>query len=126
MYAVHIQSSSIFVPLGTMIMTYLVYTRRCGNDRCSKKTDRQLPKLEVPVSCEFHRVRTCFNRPGFYVDNGLNFIYIYSRTHVIRILRGPRNLLELHDYSNYRSSDYMSSTVFKLSYGLILTFTLTF
>ena len=35
----------------------------------------------------------------------------YSRTHVIRILRGPRNLFELHDYSNYRSSDYMSSTV---------------
>ena len=37
----------------------------------------------------------------------------YSRTHVIRILRGPRNLFELHDYSNYRSSDYMSSTVLK-------------
>ena len=35
----------------------------------------------------------------------------YSRTHVIRILRGSRNLFELHDYSNYRSSDYMSSTV---------------
>ena len=30
-------------------------------------------------------------------------ICIYSRTHVIRILRGPRNLFELHDYSNYRS-----------------------
>ena len=28
---------------------------------------------------------------------------IYSRTHVIRILRGPRNLFELHDYLNYRS-----------------------
>ena len=36
----------------------------------------------------------------------------YSKTHVIRILRGPRNLFELHDYSNYRSSDYMSSTVY--------------
>ena len=24
----------------------------------------------------------------------------------------PENLFELHDYSNYRSSDYMSSTVF--------------
>ena len=31
----------------------------------------------------------------------------YSRTHVIRILRGPRNLSELHDYSNYRSFHYM-------------------
>ena len=30
-------------------------------------------------------------------------IYIYNRTHVIRILRGPGNLFELHDYSNYRS-----------------------
>ena len=39
------------------------------------------------------------------------YIYIYNRTHVIRILRGPRNLFGLHDYSNYRSSDYMSSTV---------------
>ena len=39
----------------------------------------------------------------------------YSRTHVIRILRGPRNLSELHDYSNYRSSDYMSSTVYIIS-----------
>ena len=27
----------------------------------------------------------------------------YNRTHVIRILRGPRNLFELHDCSNYRS-----------------------
>ena len=26
-------------------------------------------------------------------------------------MRGPENLFELHDYSNYRSSDYMSSTV---------------
>ena len=25
---------------------------------------------------------------------------------------GPENLLELHDYSNYGSSDYMSSTVY--------------
>ena len=42
----------------------------------------------------------------------MNFTFLrYSRTHVIRILRGPRNLFELHDYSNYRSSDYMSSTV---------------
>ena len=32
-----------------------------------------------------------------------NILLIYSRTHVIRILRGPRNLFELHDYSNYRS-----------------------
>ena len=35
----------------------------------------------------------------------------YSRTHVIRILRGPRNLFELRGYSNYRSSDNMSSTI---------------
>ena len=40
-----------------------------------------------------------------------NLLTNYSRTHVIRILRGPRNLFELHDYSSYRSSDYMSSTV---------------
>ena len=31
-------------------------------------------------------------------------IIIYSRTRVIRILRGPRNLFALYDYSNYRVS----------------------
>ena len=39
-------------------------------------------------------------------------VWFASYIHVIRILRGPRNLFELHDYSNYRSSDYMSSTVY--------------
>ena len=35
-------------------------------------------------------------------------VSIYDREN----LRRPENLFELHDYSNYRSLDYMSSTVF--------------
>ena len=30
-----------------------------------------------------------------------------------KILRGPKNLFELGEFSNYRSSNYMSSTVFR-------------
>ena len=44
----------------------------------------------------------------------------YSRTHVIRTLRGPRKLFELHDFLNYRSSDYMGSTVYTEENRLIL------
>ena len=32
----------------------------------------------------------------------IRIITMYSRTHVIRTLRGPRNFFELHDFSNYR------------------------
>jgi len=36
----------------------------------------------------------------------------YSWNHVIRILEGSQNLFELHEFSNYRSSNNMISTVF--------------
>ena len=36
--------------------------------------------------------------------------------------RGPRNFFELHDYSNYRRSDYMSSTVVTFAFSAAVLF----
>ena len=50
----------------------------------------------------------------------LTLIMQYSWTHVIRILKGIQNLFELHEFSNYRSSDYFDQILKKNKQGMFL------
>ena len=54
---------------------------------------------------------------GIINNNGSGPYCIQSSTHVIRILKGIQNLLELHEFSNSRSSDYFSKILKKISRG---------
>ena len=53
----------------------------------------------------------------FNISNALIFKMEYSWSHVIRILKGIQNLLELHKFSNYRSSDYFYQILKKINRG---------
>ena len=63
-----------------------------------------------------------FRNTSYFLSSKLrNNTNIYSWTHITRILKGIQNLFELHEFSNYRSSDYFGQILKKISRGCVFT-----